>query len=303
AGLLTGTGSKLVVEWEVSDLHLSSNPVDVDYSSDLENWSHLIHDQAASGSYVGKIPNDLTSCYLRLSVSDRAQNLAQSKIVNIGNTQVKNPLGDKQAATNGTNTKNTSTIQATTSKTTQQATENSAASALPSLNEVARAVDKELAHTDANNKPLPAKKFEIPAGHQDVIAPYANKPWPQDLKKSSASDQENLQLNATSDSHLNSKIINADVARILHRRKGRLIFGSDAEQVLEAARNAVSLGKTNHALVLYQRLRDSTVTTAALPEEIELLIGLKRDREAIEVITLAPPESMSTAIRVLEAQL
>lgn len=306
AGLLTGTGSKLVIEWEVSDLHLPSNPVDIEYSSDLETWTHLIHDQAAKNSYVGALPNKLQTCYLRLSVSDRAHNKTHSKIVQIGHqTVVDTPSLTPPPTTSAPEKKQPTAKNTETSSSTVDTP-----STLPSLKEVGAAVNKELAHTDANNKELPPKKFAIPPGHQDIVAPYANKPWPKSFNESNATENENPELadktNGASDNtqaQLNSKVINAEIARILYRRKDRLIFGTDAEKVLAAARHAVALGTSNHALVLYQRLHNSTVTAEALPEEIALLIGLKRLTQAMTVLKNAPPESITSAMRVQEAQL
>lgn len=288
SGLLEGTENKLFVEWSVSDKHLGKMPVQLEHSADLKSWQAFLSKQEPKHSRIMPLPHTVPF-YIRLKASDRAGNHALSKVILIGSRP---PVAapDEEHSANEAET----------------ATEaDSSAVQLPSLGEVERDVDAALAQE--SETPV----VEVPPDHQDIIAPYADKPWPsvytgEKTDVETAADHS-TQVAGSEDlpdhSGHKERFIEEDIALILKKRKGRILFGKDAEKVLAAARHAVIDDRDDRALFLYSRLKDSTVAGEALPEEVELLIKQNDLQQAMELVRTAPPEVMNTALRIQHANI
>ena len=299
AGLIAGTEQRLFLEWAVDDLHLGAQPVSIEISTDQgAHWSVYKSSLAASGKDNSALPQS-TPFDIRLSAVDLAGNTSVSNSITIGQSQQQNTNTsapkNKQTTKAAATTETTETTAATEAK-PQQAAQ---ASQLPSLDEVEKDVDAELAQKQ-ETAPAP----QVPKNHKDIVAPYANKPWP---KKYTGEEDTTTDGIATSDkdaiARAPARLIDEDIALILKRREGRILFGKDAERILNAARQAVKGSNNERAVVLYARLKDSTVAGEALPEEIELHLRLDHIDIARELVRTAPPEVRNTKMRIQEASL
>ena len=282
AGLITGiAGSQpeIFTEWSASDIHLGKKSVAIEYSTNDEDWKVLQKDLSARGKDMFDLPTS-TPFSVRLHVTDTAGNKASSDVIVIG--------------------------QASKSNNTTAETAEKPAATLPSLDEIDQDVEKELAQKNGAATATKKEKAEprpvVPPDHKDIIAPYANKPWPtekppeQDATTASTATETAAPKNSP-------KLIDSQIALILERRKGRILFGKDAEKVLDAARTAVMQDNNERAQVLYARLKDSTVASEALPEEIELHLRLDHLDIARELVRTAPPEIRNTKMRIQQASL
>ena len=306
AGLIAGTEQKLFLEWEVSDKHLGSQAVSIEISTDAgENWSIYKSSLPAKGKDMNALPQKLPF-EVRLSVLDKAGNKNLSKAIKIfRNTAAETENKTETAAateSESTAAKAESASKTETSEPTETKTASNSAAQLPSLDEVEKDVDAELAQQQAAEAPAP----QVPENHQDIVAPYANKPWPSKYTGEEPVAEE-TETQASSDQAAiagqPARLIDEDIALILKRREGRILFGTDAEKILKAARQAVQDGNNERATVLYARLKDSTVAGEALPEEIELHLRLEHIDVARELVRTAPPEVRNTKMRIQEASL
>ena len=299
-GLIAGTDQKLFLEWAVSDKHLSDKPVSIEISTDQgAHWSSYKSSLAAEGKDSSSLPQKLPFD-IRLSVIDLAGNKQVSKPISIGQAAAGNNNTNSQDTEKETGADTKTFTEPAIAKEDAPAPKKDSTTTLPSLDEVEKDVDAELAQ-QKNNEPAPAPK--VPENHQDIVAPYADKPWPKKYTGEIESDEISASSDAEALAKQPARLIEEDIALILKRREGRILFGKDAEQVLDAARHAVKNGNNERATVLYARLKDSTVASESLPEEIELHLRLDRLDIARELVRTAPPEVRNTKMRIQQASL